>query len=221
MDLLLGLIEDRKLDITRISLAEVTDQYLDFIKGAEKISLENLADFLSVAAKLILIKSKALLPSLELDEEEEEEIKDLEIQLKEYRKFKEAAGKMGALFSQAKPSFSRESFLELTPSFCAPKNVDLALLKKSFENLLREIPDKEKLEEEVVSEVVTLEEKIEHLLACLRQKVELSFGKLVSGAQDKTEVIVSFLALLELVKQCLVSVNQDSMFSDIKFKTAT
>src|SRR5664280_991792 len=88
MDLLLQMTEEQKLDITRVSLAKTAYQYLQYIANTQNITLEHLADFLSVASRLILIKSKALLPMLEFTEEEEEEIKDLEYQLAQYKKFK-------------------------------------------------------------------------------------------------------------------------------------
>ena len=111
LDLLLQLTEQEKLDITRVSLAQIADQYLQYISQAENITLQNLADFLSVASKLILIKSKALLPLLEFSPEEEEEIKDLEHQLAEYKKFKEAAGGLNLLLQNPLRFFSRESFV--------------------------------------------------------------------------------------------------------------
>ena len=113
LDLLLQLTEQEKLDITRVSLAQIADQYLEYISNAKNITLAHLADFLSVASKLILIKSKALLPLLQFTEEEEEEIKDLEHQLAEYKKFKEAAQKLNDVFHSPFTYFSRKGFIGL------------------------------------------------------------------------------------------------------------
>ncbi len=218
LDLLLSLIEEQKLDITRLSLAKVADQYLRHIGSRKDITLGNLADFLTIASKLILIKSKALLPVLELSNEEEAEIKDLEQQLAEYRKFKEASRRIGNMFSSPRRSFSRESFSGTRIFFCPPPNMNLFDLKKTFQKILSEIPALEKLEEEMVREVITLEEKIAHLQNMLREKIETNFSEIVGNAKDKIDVIVSFLAMLELVKQRIINVEQSDLFGNIKMK---
>jgi segregation and condensation protein A len=218
LDLLLELTREQKLDITRFSLARITDQYLEYISSEKSISLENLSEFLSVAAKLILIKSKALLPLLELTEEEEEEIKDLEFQLAEYKKFKDIAKEVEKLSDARKISFSRESFLGMQSVFYPPENLTANDLAKAFNKLLGDIPVLEKIEEEMIKEVLTLEEKITHLHEVLRQKVETSFAEVVVNAKDKVEVVVSFLAMLEMVKQRIIHVEQVELFSDIRLK---
>lgn len=221
LELLLELIEKEELDITELSLAHVADQYLDFIRNNDNIHLDNLAEFLSVASKLILIKSRALLPILEFSEEEEGEIKDLTRQLEEYRKFKEAAIRLGKLAEKGVIAYSRESYKGIESLFYPPENVNLFDLKKYFQFVLAEIPIIEKLEEEVISEVMTLEEKINDLQNALRSRIESSFSELVSESSDKIEVIVSFLAVLEMVKQRIIDVHQDELFQDIKLKVKT
>lgn len=218
LDLLLSLIEEQKLDVTRLSLAKVADQYLQHIGSQKDITLGNLADFLTIASKLILIKSKALLPVLELSNEEEAEIKDLETQLAEYKKFKDISHRIGKMFSSPRRSFSRESFLGTRIFFCPPPNVNLFDLKKVFQKILSEIPALEKLEEEIVREVITLEEKIAHLQNMLQKKIETNFSEIVGNAKDKIEVIISFLAMLELVKQRIINVEQNGLFNEIKLK---
>lgn len=216
LDLLISLIEDQKMDITQVSLSAVADQYLEYIKEQENVSIENLTHFLSVASRLILIKSKTLLPLLKLSHEEEEEIKDLEQQLKEFKKFKEVSQKIGKLFISSNESFSREGFLETGYFFCPPENINVFDLKKSFLKILDEIPISEKLEEEMVKEIVTLEEKIIYLQETLKKKVESSFSEIVSDSKDKIEVIVYFLAMLELIKIRVLEANQQNLFEDIK-----
>ena len=218
LDLLLQLTEQEKLDITRVSLAQIADQYLQYISQAENITLQNLADFLSVASKLILIKSKALLPLLEFSPEEEEEIKDLEHQLAEYKKFKEAAGGLNLLLQNPLRFFARESFLGQGVVFYPPEKITSEDLRKAFSKVLGEIPVVEKLEQEMIKEVLTLEEKIVHLQETLRQKVQTSFAELIANATDKVEVVVSFLAMMEMVKQKLIHVEQGELFSEIRLK---
>ncbi len=218
LDLLLSLIEEQKLDIIKLSLAAVTDQYLEHIKNNQEIHLENLSDFLSVAAKLILIKSKALLPMLKLTDEEEEEIEDLTVKLREYKKFKEASLKIGQLDKFKKISLSREGYWGVKAFFYPPDKLNIFDLKKHFQLVLKEIPLVEKLEEELVKEVITLEEKINDLQKFLTEKIEISFSEIVAGASERVEVIISFLAMLEMVKQKMVWVEQVNLFSEIKLK---
>lgn len=216
MDLLLSLIEEEKLDITEISLARVADQYLEYIKNNEKIQLENLADFLAVASRLILIKSRALLPNLELSSDEEEEIKDLEHQLAEYKKFKGAALALGRISQQGRICYSGEGFSGVRAIFYPPENIGVFDFKKHFLAVLAEIPVIEKLSEEIVGEVVTLEEKINDLQNVLRGRIEATFSDITAEAKDKIEVIVSFLAMLEMIKQRIINVEQGDLFKEIK-----
>ena len=218
LDLLLSLIEEEKLDITKLSLAGVADQYLEYIKNNKNIKLESLADFLLVASKLILIKSKALLPLLQFSEEEEAEIKDLSKQLEEYKKFKDVSVKIAALADRKNFSFTREVFEGVGPLFYPPENINVFDLKKYFQLVLAEIPVIEKLEEEFVKEIMTLEEKINDLQKMIKEKVEISFSELTVDAKEKVDIIVSFLAILEMVKQKVIDVQQNEIFREIKLK---
>lgn len=221
MDLLLELIEKEKLDITELSLAHVADQYLEYIRNNDGIKLENLAEFLSVASKLILIKSRALLPLLTFTEEEEEEIKDLAKQLEEYKKFKEASLVLGKMSEAGKISHERPSYAGVQNIFYPPENINIFDFRKYFQLVLHEIPMVEKLDEETVREVITLEEKINDLQNTLRQRVEMSFAELTQGATEKIDVILSFLAMLEMVKQRIIDVEQNDLFQEIRLKNKT
>jgi segregation and condensation protein A len=196
----------------------VADQYLEYLSQKEKITLENLADFLTVASKLILIKSKALLPKLEFSDEEEKEIVDLEKQLAEFKKFKDISIHIGKMSASNRIIFSREKFVSVKTFFYPPENINVFDFKKYFVKVLSEIPAFEKLEEEMVREVITLEEKINNLHDFIKGKIETSFSELVSTADDKIDVIISFLAMLEMVKQKLIHVDQGELFSEIKLK---
>lgn len=215
LDLLLSLIEEERLDITRFSLAAVADQYLEYMSSQSSITLENMAQFLAVASRLILIKSKALLPLLEFSEEEEEEIRDLEQQLAEYKKFKDIAKMLGESLAAANPSFARESFWGVKSVFYPSPDLDAAKLRDCFRSVLGELPQADKLEEEMIREVITLEERMHHLETTLRERMRASFAEIVASAQDKVEVIVSFLAMLEMVKQRVIHAEQGSIFGDI------
>lgn len=218
LDLLLALIEEEKLNIAEVSLARVADQYLEYIKNNENIQLENLAEFLAVATRLILIKSRALLPTLKLTEEEETEIMDLEKQLAEYKKFKEASAKLGQIAQRRRTAYAREGFSGIRATFFPPEGLNAFDLKKYFQLILDEIPLIEKLSEEIVGEVITLEEKITDLQNALRGRIETSFSEITAQAKDKIEVIISFLAMLEMVKQRIIDVEQGELFKEIKLR---
>jgi len=220
LDLLLSLIEKEKMDITQVSLAQVADQYLEYIKKEENASLQNMAAFLSVAARLILIKSRALLPILDFSDEEEESMDDLESRLKAYKLFREASLKLGVMFEKSRGASSRESFLGMQSVFYPPKNITKEDLRNHFVNVLGEIPVFEELPEKEIRSIITLEEKITILQETLKDRVESSFAEIIRNAEDRVEVIVSFLAMLELIKQRFIHVEQTKFFSDIRIKRA-
>lgn len=218
LELLLHLIEKEELDITRVSLSAVTDQYLDHIRSRDDILLENLAGFLSVAARLVLLKSRALLPVLRFTNEEEESIDDLEWQLREYQRWKGASLRLGAWFAVRPRSFARESFFGATTVFQMPTGLTVEMLRTNYLSVLGEIPLFEKLEERVIEEVMTLETKISDLQVHLAKRLETSFREFTVTAESKIEVIISFLALLELVKQRFLEVEQGEFFGDIRIR---
>ena len=218
LDLLLNLIEERRLDITRISIATVADDYLEYIRASQNISLEHLAEFVNIASKIILIKSQNIIPSLEISPEEEKEIKDLEEQLRLYKLFKSAAESLRSRESKKMSSFSRDYLAGITVSFSPPKNFNTFDLRKFFTKVLSEIVILEKIPEESVREIITLEEKINHFQKTLQKRVEITFSQMYNSSADKIEIIVSFLAMLEMIKQRIISVDQEKLFEDIKIK---
>jgi segregation and condensation protein A len=220
LELLLQLIEKEKLDVTRVSLASVADQYLEHIAREDSIPLAHLAQFLSVAARLLLLKSRALLPLLQFTEEEEQSIDDLEWQLREYRRFRTASQTLGALFRQPGRSVRRESFLGSRVVFFSPRGITASDLRHVFEGILGEIPVAERLDEEELRSIVTLEEKMSEMRTTLATRMEWSFRQMTADVGDKLEVIVAFLALLELVKQRFVHAEQNEVFSDIAIQSA-
>ena len=218
LELLLQLIEKEKLDVTRVSLASVADQYLAYIARQGEVPLSQLAQFLSVASRLILLKSRALLPLLEFTEEEEESIEGLEWQLREYRKFRDASVRLGLLFAKAERARPRESFLGAAVVFLPSRTVNADSLADSFRSVLGEIPLLEKLEEEEIRNVISLEEKMIELRSTLASRMETSFRQMTLDVADKIEIIVAFLAVLELVKQRFVRAEQGGSFQDIALR---
>lgn len=218
LDLLLTLVQERKLSINEISLAAVTDEFVGYLQGLEadgETDKEMLAEFLVVASQLLLIKSRSLLPQFGVSPEEEASIEELENRLKDYQRIKEIARELGAIVRGGPKSFARPAYAGREIAFSPPKNFSAGMLADAFERLLQAIPKVEKLVEEKIKRVISLEEKIKHLQTLLAGKVERAFSELVAGAKEKMEIIVSFLAILELAKQKFIAVRQHELFSDI------
>lgn len=216
LELLLQLIEKEKLDITRVSLAKVADQYLAYLERESELTLEQLSQFLSIAARLILLKSRALLPLLTFTEEEEASIVDLEWQLAEYRKYREASQRLGQLLRQALPAFTRERSLTLAGGlFFPPADLQVEQLHEAVRSLLGSIALTEPLEEVELRSVVRLEEKLTQFRATLMERVTTSFKEMTKNVEDRVELIVSFLALLQLIKERFVVAEQKDFFGDI------
>jgi len=123
---------------------------------------------------------------------------------------------LGKIAEGGKISYSRNGFVGVQALFYPPEDINVYDFRKYFQFVLQEIPIIEKLEEEIVREVVTLEEKIDDLQNTLRQRVETSFSELTASATDKIDVILSFLAMLEMVKQRIIDVEQGELFEEIK-----
>ncbi|MBN1325689.1 segregation/condensation protein A [Candidatus Falkowbacteria bacterium] len=218
LDLLLTLIEGQQMDITKISLAKVADQFIEYMNLHPNLSPEQTADFLVVAAKLIYIKSKALLPALEIEEEEY----DLEKQLKMYKLYLEASKNIHKILRKKKFNFSREKLPVgfLPAGFYAPKGINTVKLKKYFEIVLKRLPPVINLPKRMLEKVIKLSEKIQHIKDIILKEACTSFNKLICDSKTKTEKIISFLAILELVKQKTIWVEQSKLFEDITLKKA-
>jgi len=218
LGLLLQLIEKEELDITEISLAKIADQYIEYIKGMKDINPDEMADFLVVAAKLLLAKSKALLPYLY--PEEEEEIDDLECQLKIYKEFLEASKKIEELIGEKKFMFVREwnrqSVLKNMNLFSPPKNLMAENMLMVFKDLLVRLRPAEKLAKDRIEQVLNIEDKIMNIQKMLVDRIKFGFKSVLGNAKNKTEIIVSFLAMLELVKQREIFVIQNELFEEME-----
>jgi len=218
LGLLLQLIEREEMDITQISLAKIADQYIEYIKSSKDIGPEELADFLVVAAKLLLIKSRALLPFLK--GEAEEEVQEFEHQLKMYKEFLEAAKKIEVIIGKKRFSFAREfnrkAFLASANIFSPPKKLTAPDLQTVFSEIIRNIRPTETLEEKNLEQIVNIEDKILAIQEILFERIKVSFNHVLATAKNKTEIIVSFLALLELIKQRDVVVMQGDLFGEIE-----
>lgn len=215
LDLLLDLISREKLPINEISLSRVTEEYLREVEKMESINRDALADFLVIASQLMLLKSRSLLPHLELSKEEEESIGDLERRLREYARLKELAGELKKLEKRGADIYAREAYLGMPTIFYPPEKASPGILAAVFAAIIKTLPVSEELREEKIRKVISLEEKIREIQARLTKSVDQAFSEIVKGSKEKVEVIVSFLAILELAKQKIVLLHQDQSFGDI------
>lgn len=220
LDLLLSLIEQQELDITKIALAQVTEQFLDHVKQLERLDAASLADYLTIAAKLLVIKSKAILPTIELDEEETEEetAEDLANRLLLYKQYKEAAKGLKKLDDERMQSFTRTLVFSERISFMPDSEVTADVLRLAAGSILSALRELDNLPKAKVREVISIQEKINQLQNRLSIQVETKLSTLLGEAKNKPEAIITFLALLELIKQRIFSVEQDDMFAEITIR---
>ena len=231
LDTLLSLIEKRKLFINDISLAQVADDYIAYIKSLENFPIADSAHFIFIASTLVLIKSKSLLPTLTLTEEEQHSIEDLETRLQEYQKYKALSRHLRERFGIYVEYLrlpSKEKIVVFTPD----KNTSIARIRETILSVISQIPKSEVVPKAVVRKVISLEEMIENLTKRITENMKLSFkdfsrqnfdkqnlgGQASIDSEIKINVIVSFLAMLELVKQGIIRVRQDKDFHDIEME---
>ncbi len=234
LDTLLSLIEKRKLFINDISLAQVADDYIAYIKSLEDFPIADSAHFILIASTLVLIKSKSLLPTLTLTEDEQHSIEDLESRLKEYQKYKELSRHLRERFGIHTEYLrlpSKEKIVVFTPD----KNTSTARIFETIKSVILHMPKPEFVPKAIVQKIISLEEVIESLTKRITTSMKMSFkdfsrlqtsersngGQAGISNEVKIYVIVSFLAMLELVKQGIIQVRQDKDFHDIEMETQT
>ncbi len=214
LSLLLDLIEKRKLLINEISLSQVTNDFLDFVSILEQKDLHKITDFLSIASTLILIKSKSLLPQLDLSTEETGEIEDLELRLKLLQIFKSASNGIKDVFG-TQISYSRLQVKKQTVLFTPTNQIEIFKMKWFIDQVLHNFPKTDKKPERRVTKTISLEEMMNKVINRVRQNMSISFNTLAKEHKEKKNVIISFLAILELVKLGNVDANQSKTFEDI------
>lgn len=213
---MLQLIEKRELDITKVSLAQVADQYLEYISLLPELEAAALADFLVIAAKLLLIKSQMLLPQPPPIEEEEEDVgDDLVRQLIEYKKFKEAAQEL-----KQREEMGLRAYVRVAPPPRLERTLDLEGitlndLLEAVQQALAVTPLAPSVSNMVAPITVTIADKIGQIEAALRKRGQVSFNRLLARAASRVEIIVAFLAVLELIKRRRIDVQQERAFGEI------
>lgn len=218
LDLLLQLIEREELDITKVALAQVTDQFLGYLRVLEQLNLADIADFLVIAARLILIKSEALLPRpVERAAGEEDPGDELARQLLAYKRYKQIAHSLHEREAQ-----NLRTYLRLAPPPKVEKTLDLsgvsALdLLEAVRRALALAPDKPALGTVVAPPKVTIRDQIRLIAGALRERGgRVVFQQLLAEARSRMEIVVTFLATLELIKRRKIEARQTALFGEIE-----
>ncbi len=218
LELLLDLIEKRKLFVNDVSLAQVADDYIAYVRNLSEFPLADSAHFVLIASTLLLIKSKSLLPTLNLTVEEEASVKDLESRLRLYEKFRQISAGLKPLFG-AHVLFSRNE-RTLAPTFSPDADMTVDNLFSAVGRVLAHLPKKEFLPKVLVDKVMSLEDMIGNLTERITSSLKMGFKEFSgAGKAERVHVIVSFLAMLELVKQGVIDVSQERHFDDIQMET--
>jgi segregation and condensation protein A len=222
LDLLLELIERAELDITKVALAKVTDQYLGYLESAPAHNLEDLSSFLVIAARLLQIKSEALLPRPPEREPGEEDPGDaLARQLVAYKKYKQIA----VLLSERERAGIR-TFIRQAPAPLPEPRIDLGPfgiedLRQALQELAAmERPSAALIGNVVARPIVRIRDRIARIVESIRRIGRVTFHSVVQDAHSRVEIVVSFLAMLELVKQHQVEVEQTELFGEIEISPA-
>jgi segregation and condensation protein A len=218
LDLLLQLIQQEQLDISLVSLALITDQYLAYMTTLHDRQVEDLADFVFVAARLLLIKSRSLLPRPPLVTESDtvDPAEELLRQLQAYKRFKEAALHLAERQTEGHRSYVRLAQLpRIEPGIEHLESVPLDALVATARRVLRTIPEPASADDIVEPFSVTIQEKISLIDATLSNNRSISFVDLLTSSYTRQEVIVTLLAVLELIKQLKIGAYQSRMFGEI------
>ncbi len=221
LDLLLYLVKKEEVDIFEIDTVKVIDQYLEYIEYFKMLDLDIAGEFLVMASTLMYIKSKMLLPPEErpIDEEEEEDPRlELIKQLVEYKKFKEAATDLGVRALHEADHFSRETGGPL-PIDLKSKEVESTIfdLISSFSKVLERIKIEDDLKE-IFEETHTVTDKIKVILDTFKEVDEIRFSELFEGVKTRSEVVVTFLAVLELIRLKKVVATQIESFGEVTMR---
>ena len=219
LDLLLQLIERAELDVTKLAIAQVTDQYLQHLQTIQQHPVEEVSAFLVIATRLIQIKSEVLLPRPVIREEGEEDPGEaLALQLRAYKRFKEIAILLGE-----REQAGLRTYLRLAPPPKMEGTLDLSGiglqdLVDSARRVFAAAEKRQPLNTVVAAPRVTIREKISLIARHLRSHGRSTFRALLKARTSNLDVVVTFLAMLELIKRHLVRVHQESLFGDIQLE---
>ena len=213
-EMLLDLIEARKLLVNELALANITEDFIAHVRAQATFPVEETANFIQIAATLLLIKSKSLIPDLELTEEENADVEDLKRRLVAYENVRTAARELSRIFGKRimLPAGERSPEVSFAPS----RDFSTSALAEALTRILAAREKVDELPEVRVKPLVTIEEMMDRLAKRVESALTLSFKDFAGSTGEKVEIIVSFLALLELVKQGAVAAEQFGPHGDIR-----
>lgn len=213
LDLLLTLVEERKMLVSDVSLSQVADDFLSYLETHVAFPIGQAASFVVIAATLLLLKSRALLPVLSLTNEEEGDVQDLEFRLGIFRIVRDAARSMAGLTAHM---FFGSGARISDPLFTPSSDLSLASIGEAAGRVLQNAPKASFRQEISVKTTVSLEEMMARLSERIQRAVEMTFRDFAGNPEDKREIVVGFLAMLELVKRGLLLAEQEERFGDIR-----
>jgi len=223
LDLLLYLIKRDELDIYEISLERITTQYLEYLQAFKELNIDVAGEFVVMAANLIYLKSRSLLPvdqqPPEEDVEEDDPRWELIRQLIEYKKFKEAAAQLQVRELEQERIFVRVGEADFEPAPLRLGEVGIFQLVNAFHNVVKRLEAREDLRE-IFGEHYTVSDKIETILQRVASGTRLKFSELFAHVASRVEVVVTFLALLELIRLRQVRAVQVNAFDEIEIERA-
>ena len=215
LDLLLHLIKEAKIEIKDIFVSQVTEQFLAYMNSLSSLDVDKASDYLNMAATLLEIKSKSILPKIEEIPEDDPETLLIR-QLEEYKLFKEVSAKLKD--QENVERFYKEPDKTVGDVKIVYSDFNLDGLISAFSKLLMRVDDKRKQEnvlKEIPKEVFTVKDKVEHIRNILLERTSVSFFETFSSYYTKSELITTFQAMLELLKMQYLTVEQNGIFDDI------
>lgn|GEM_PF-1138730 len=220
LGVLLNLLEKKNLEISNFSLAEVADQYIEYLNDFENQEeiIENISEFLWVASKLVLMKSKIILNDFkfkedELQEEDENELRD---RLLEYKKIREISLKINKTLN------SKKELISKIPRNFNNKDFSINFNQNDLKEIFRKIITDYKLDHQEiyqkkkVKDIIKIKERIKQIKNTLKKIKQINFSQVISNNKNQLEIVVSFLSVLELFKQGAINLKQDTIFEDIE-----
>lgn len=231
LDLLLHLIDKNKVDIYDIPIAEITDQYMDYVRQMQTEDLDIMSEFLVMAATLLDIKARMLLPADPNEEEPEDPRQELVEQLIQYRIYKYMSFALkDRQIDGAKRWYRPETLPSEVKEYVPPvdldevtEGMDLTMLREIFESVLRKQSDKvdpiRSKFGQIKKEQVSMEEKTEKFESFIRENKTFGFRAFLESQEDKEEVVVAFLIILEYMKNGKIRVSQEKLFDDIRIQS--
>jgi len=227
LDLLLFFIKRDELDIYDIPIAKIAKEFLEYIQVLQELDLEVAGDFIVLAAELMQIKVRMLLPKAPGEEEEEDPRADLVRRLLEYKRFKEASTVLSSLEDESSKLFYRQGFhsdsktVSLEDQEVSLKNITMFNLISAFKKVLDNVPKKIYHDIELMN--VSIDEQMSYIADVFRMKEEITFFELVSHMSEKIRIIVTIIAMLEMVKNKIIALKpaeHDDDFILFKLRTA-